>query len=67
MGKICVTPVPLDDCFDRAERSLCNVAQLDIELRSQEPPRATGISEKDVRARKLYATAKVSIREVDGH
>ena len=60
MGKICVTPVPLGDCFDRAEHSYCDGAQLNIEPPSSEPPSATGISEKDVRAGKLFATAKVN-------
>ena len=66
MGKIYVTPVPLDDCFDRAERSHCEVAQSDIKPPSSELSSGIGISEKDVRARKLFATAKVtSVKRAD--
>ena len=59
-------PVPLDDCFDRAESSRCDGRNLTSSLRSTAPARATGISWKDVRAGKLFATAKLDPRSGPG-
>ena len=55
-------PVPFVDCFDHAERSCCDGTQIDIAPHPADRLRATGISWKDVRAGKVFATVKLDTR-----
>lgn len=61
-GRDACNALPPGDSFDRAESSRCDGVRLVITATLSKPPGTTGVSRIGVRARKLFATAKLDPR-----